>query len=138
MKHLACIRPCGEDRVITQKPGVAVGSAPLQTATDLPDETVDIDDQAIPTRTCARAPRPLERLPEQRVELTHMPERERPQERPQRRRRRAPATQQPPRTARPQHIAPVVERRLNTARETVLVPFVGGMMLAVLAGFARS
>jgi hypothetical protein len=31
-----------------------------------------------------------------------------------------------------------VERRLDPARETVLVPFVGGMMLAVLAGFARS
>jgi len=32
----------------------------------------------------------------------------------------------------------VVERRLNPARETVLVPFVAGMTLAVVAGFARS
>jgi hypothetical protein len=31
-----------------------------------------------------------------------------------------------------------VERRLNPARETVVVPFVVGMMFAGLAGFARS
>jgi hypothetical protein len=34
--------------------------------------------------------------------------------------------------------AAFVERRLNPARETVLVPFVAGMTLAVVAGFARS
>jgi len=30
-----------------------------------------------------------------------------------------------------------VERRLNPARAVVVVPFVGGMMRAGLAGFAR-
>jgi hypothetical protein len=32
----------------------------------------------------------------------------------------------------------LVERRLNPARETVLVPFVAGMTFVGLAGFARS
>ncbi len=32
----------------------------------------------------------------------------------------------------------IVERRLNPAWETVFVPFVAGMALAVVAGFARS
>jgi hypothetical protein len=31
-----------------------------------------------------------------------------------------------------------VERRLNPAREAAVVPFIGGMMLAGLAGFGRS
>jgi len=31
-----------------------------------------------------------------------------------------------------------VERRLNPARVVAVVPFAGGMMLAGLAGFARS
>jgi hypothetical protein len=31
-----------------------------------------------------------------------------------------------------------VERRLNPARVAAVVPFIAGMMLAVVAGFARS
>jgi hypothetical protein len=37
-----------------------------------------------------------------------------------------------------EELARGVERRLNPARETVLVPFIAGMMLVALAGFARS
>jgi hypothetical protein len=40
--------------------------------------------------------------------LTHVPERERAQERPQRRGRRDPAAQQPPRPAGPQDLAVIV------------------------------
>jgi hypothetical protein len=35
-------------------------------------------------------------------------------------------------------LRPVVERRLNPAQETVLVPFAAGMMFERLAAFARS
>ena len=93
--------------MIPEQAGVAVAGALLETAADLADEAVDVDHQAPVAGTGAGLPGPLERPAEQRVELAHVPERERPQERPQRRRRRQPAAQQPPRAARPQHIAVV-------------------------------
>ncbi|MDQ3092317.1 MAG: hypothetical protein M3R46_11820, partial [Actinomycetota bacterium] len=68
-----------------------------------PDEAVDVDHQPPVAGAGARLPSPLQRLPEQLVELAHVPERERAQKRPQRRRRRDPATQQPARPARAQH-----------------------------------
>jgi hypothetical protein len=53
-----------------------------------------VDHQPAVARSGAGLPGTLERLAEQRVELAHVPERERTQERPQHRRRRDPATQQ--------------------------------------------
>jgi hypothetical protein len=105
VQHLARVRARREDRVVAQQLGVPVGRAALQAAADLADEAVDIDDEPAITGTRARLPRPLNRLAEQRVELADMPERKRPQERPQRRRCRDPAAQQPARAARAQHAA---------------------------------
>ena len=100
VQRLARVRPGGEDRVVAQQLRVAVGGALLQAAADLADEAVDIDHQPPVAGAGAGLPRPLERLAEQRVELAHVPERERAQERPQRRRRRQPAAQQPAACAR--------------------------------------
>ncbi len=103
MQRLARVGSGGEDRVVAEQPGVAVGGTLLQAPADLADETVDVDHQPPVTRAGAGLPRALKRLPEELVELAHVPERERAQKRPQRRRRRDPATQQPARPARAQH-----------------------------------
>ena len=67
VQHLAGVRAGGEDRVIPEQLGVAVGGALLQTAADLADEAVDIDDQPPVARarrrpaTPAQAPGPAAR-----------------------------------------------------------------------------
>ena len=63
----------------------------------LPDETVHIDHQPPVTGTSAGPLRAHQRLPEQRVQLAHMPEGEGARERAQRRGCRHPAARQPPR-----------------------------------------
>ena len=66
VQRLARVRPGGQDRVIAQQLGVAVGGALLQPPADLADEAVDIDHQPPVARAGARPPRPLQRLAEQR------------------------------------------------------------------------
>lgn len=58
-----------------------------------------------------------QRLVEYPVELTHMPESERPQKRPECRGRRQPATQQSTRATRPQHITIIDRIRAEQHRE---------------------
>jgi hypothetical protein len=99
VQRLTGVRPGGEDRVIAQQPRVPVGGALLQAPADLADEAVDVDHQPPAARARARVPRPLDGLPEQLVELAHVPERKRAQKRPRRRRRRQPAA--PNRRVRP-------------------------------------
>ena len=91
--------------MIPQQPGVPVAGAALQAAADLADEAVDVDDEAVVTRPGACLPGALNGPAEQPVELAHMPERECPQKRPERRRRRHPAAEQPARATRAQDIA---------------------------------
>jgi hypothetical protein len=105
VQRLARVRPRGEDRVVAQQPGVAVGGALLEASANLADEAVDIDYQPPVARAGPGLPRPHKCLTEQRVELAHVPERERPQKRSQRRRCWHPATQQPAGPARPEHAA---------------------------------
>ncbi len=105
VQRLAGIGASGQDRVVAEHLGVAVRGALLQRAADLADEAVDIDHQPALARPGAGPPRACQRLAQQPVELAHVPERERTQERAQRRRRRDPATQQPARAAGPQHVA---------------------------------
>ena len=104
--HFAFITNRTEDIVIVEgeQLGVPVGGALLQPPAHLTDETVHINHQAPVAGTGARPPRTHQRLPEQRIELAHVPERERAQERPQRRGRRHPTTKQPPHPARAQHL----------------------------------
>ncbi|HEV7806120.1 MAG TPA: hypothetical protein VGO80_09890 [Solirubrobacteraceae bacterium] len=89
--------------MIAQQMRVAVARALLQAAADLAYEAVDIDHQPAVTRAGAGLPGALDRPAQQRIELTDVPERKRAQERPQRRRRRNPATEQPARAPCPQH-----------------------------------
>ena len=117
MQHLTSVSSGGKDRVIPEHLRVPIGRALLQAAAHLTYETVHIDHQPPLARTGARPPRSHQRLPEQRIELTHMPKRERPQKRPQRRGRRHPAAQQPPRPARPQRVAVVDAVRTQHHRE---------------------
>ena len=102
VQHFSGVRAGREDRVIAQQPGVPVAGAALQAAADLTDEAVDIDNQPAVTGSGTRCPGALNRSAQQRVELTDMPERKRPQKRSQRRRRRDPSPEQPARAARPQ------------------------------------
>src|SRR3954468_12231652 len=99
VQHLARVRACGEDRVVAEHAGVAVGGALLQPAADLADEAVDVDDEPLGAGTGAGVPGALKRPAEQRVELADMPEGKRAQPRPERRGRRDPATRS--RRARP-------------------------------------
>jgi len=104
--HLASVGARGQQRVVAAPAGVAERRALLAVAVDLADEAVDVDHQTPVAGTGPRLPRPLERLGQQPVELTDMPERERTQERAERR-RRSHATEQRPQAPGPQHIAVV-------------------------------
>jgi hypothetical protein len=73
------------------------------------DEAVDIDDQALRARSRASGPGTAERLPEHAVELAHVPEGKRAQERADRRGRGQPAAKQPARAPRAEQLA-VVDR----------------------------
>jgi hypothetical protein len=85
MQHLAGVAAHRHDRVIAAHSGVAERRALLGPAERLADERVDIDDQASVAGSGTGAPRSLDRLVQDAVKLTDMPERERAQERPQRR-----------------------------------------------------
>jgi hypothetical protein len=87
VQHLAGVRPSRQQRVVAALAGVAERRPLLGAAVNLADEAVDIDDQAPVARPGARRPCPPERLAEHAVELADVPERERAQERPERRRR---------------------------------------------------
>ena len=88
MQHLAGVRARGQERVAAANPGVAERRALLGPAVHLANERIDIDDQALVARAGAGRPRPRQRLSQHPVELTDVPERKRPEERAQRRRRR--------------------------------------------------
>ena len=105
VQHLSGVSSGSEDRVIPQHLRVPVGGTLLEPAAHLTDEAVDINHQPAIARAGARAPRTRERVTEQLVELTDMPECERPQERSERRRGRDPPTQQPASPAGPEHVA---------------------------------
>ena len=104
MQDLAGARAAREQRVIPALFGVPEPDTLLLVAIGLADETVDVEHETLLARTGARPPRAHERLVEHPVELTHMPESERPQKRPQRRGRGQPPAEQSPRATRPQHI----------------------------------
>ena len=74
--------------LISELVGVAVAGALLGIAIDLADEAVDIDDQPLARQGPRPRPMPGPGLGQHAVELTDMPERERAQKRPQRRRGR--------------------------------------------------
>src|SRR4051812_35098489 len=94
-------------RGVAERGGVAVGGALVQPAADLSDEAVDVDDEPLGAGTGAGLSGALKRPAEQRVELADMPEGKRAQKRPERRGRRDPATQQPPRAPGAQQAAVV-------------------------------
>ena len=109
MQHLARVGARGEQRVVAALLGVAEARALLVVAVHLADEAVDIDDEAPGAGAGARPPGARQRLGEQPVELAHVAEGERAQERAQRRGCRQPAAQQPAGAARPQKLT-VIDR----------------------------
>ena len=84
---------------------VAERGALLGATVDLADKRIDIDDQTPVAGAGARPPRAREREAEHPVELADVPERERAQKRPQRRRRRHHMPEHRLRLPRTQHIA---------------------------------
>src|SRR3954469_497254 len=97
VQDLAGVRPDGHQRVVTADAGIAERGALLAAAVDLADEGVDVDDQALVAGTGARLPSARERVAQDPVKLADVPERKRPQKRPQRRRRRDLVAQDLPR-----------------------------------------
>ncbi len=87
VQHLVAVGACRDDRVITELAGVAVAGAALVVAVNFADEAVDIHDQPPAAGAGTELPRAAQRQAEDAVELADMPEREGPQERPERRRR---------------------------------------------------
>jgi hypothetical protein len=107
MQRLARVGAGREQRVVAEQLGVAVGGALLEPAADLADEAVDVDHQPPVAGPRARLPGPLERLAEQPVELAHVPEGERAQERAKRGRGGNPAPEQPAGATGAQHVTVV-------------------------------
>jgi hypothetical protein len=70
--------------VVSELAGVAVGGALLLVAVDLTDERINVDDEPLIAGAGAGRPRPLQRQAEDLVQLAHVPERERTQERAER------------------------------------------------------
>ena len=105
MQDLAAVGAGREDRVISALAGVAERRALLGMAEDLPDERIDVHDQSLIARAGTGLPRAREAVGEHPVELAHMPERERAQERPERRRRRHAVPEDRGRAAAAQHVA---------------------------------
>jgi len=83
------VSPRGQQRLVAELAGVAVAGALLVVPVDLADERVNVDDQPLVAWAGAGA---AQRLGQDAVELTDVPERERAQERPERRRRHRPVT----------------------------------------------
>jgi hypothetical protein len=108
VQDLAAVGPGGEERVVAALAGVAETGALLRIAVDLPDEAVQVDDEAPGARPGPGGPRPAQRLGQHAIQLAHVPEGERAQERPQRRRRRQRAEQRP-QAPGPQDVA-VIDR----------------------------
>ena len=105
MQHLAGVRARSEDRVIAALVRIPKADALLGIAMHLADEAVGVDDQATVTGSGARSPRASDALVKHAVKLADMPERERAQERPQRRRRRDHMAEHRAGLSRAQHVA---------------------------------
>ena len=101
VQRLARVGPGREDRVVAQQLACSRRPAPCLRRPQTSPTKLSTSITSRPSPGPAPGlPRPLKRPAEQRVELAHVPERERAQERPQRRRRRDPAAQQPAGAAR--------------------------------------
>jgi hypothetical protein len=109
MQDLTGACPAREQWVIPALLGVPETDSLLLAAVRLPDETVDIDNETLITRTGARPPRTRQCLCQYAVELAHVTEGERPQKRPERGGRRQPATQETSGATRSQQLA-VIDR----------------------------
>lgn len=90
MEHLAGIGAGGQQRVVAELSGVAVGGAALVVAVDLADGGVHIDGHRRLVRSGTSGPRPGKDLLGGLVELADVAEGERTQERAQRRWRQHP------------------------------------------------
>jgi hypothetical protein len=86
VEQLAGSLPACDQGVVAALAGIAVGGAPLLVTVDLADEAVDVDDEPPRGRARTRRPGSPQRLTEYAVELAHVPEGERAQERAERRR----------------------------------------------------
>ena len=102
MQHLAGVCSHRHQRVIAQHLGVAIGGALLGLSAHLTHRGVQIQRHLRDVGRGAHRPRPRQRMLGRFVELAHMPERERPQERPLRRRGHHIKGQHRARRARPQ------------------------------------
>ena len=116
MQDLAGVGAGSEQRVVAALAGVAERSALLGPAVHLADERVDVDDQSPITRAGACRPRARERLAQDAVELTDVPERKRAQEGPERRRSDDLVAEQPTGPAGPQHVAVIDAVRAPSPR----------------------
>jgi hypothetical protein len=94
-----------EQRVIAEDLGVAVRGALFVMAVNLRDRRIDIDHEILARRGPAtQVPHPFQDPVRDGIELADMTERERPQERPDRRRGHHPQRQHPLRRPRPQDV----------------------------------
>ncbi len=93
VEDLAGVGPSGEDRVVAEHLGVAVGGSALGLAAHLTDGGVEIDHQLLGPRPAPRDHARRRVSPSTAVELAEMAEGERPEERAERGRRHDPVTE---------------------------------------------
>ena len=96
MEDLTGGRPHGEQRVVAEDLGVAIGRALLRLAVHLDDGRIQVDRHRVRTRTRPERPGPPDRLGDHLVELADVAEGEGPQERAERGGRHDPERQNPP------------------------------------------
>ena len=84
MEHLTGVGPGGEQRVIAELVGVTEPGTVFELPVDLADRGVDIDHQRQVPRPRTGRPRPAQGVADHGFHLPGVPERERPQERPDR------------------------------------------------------
>jgi len=109
VQDLAGLGARGQQRVVAEHFGVAVGGALLEPAADLAEKRVDVDHQSVRAGAGPGPPGASERLAEHAVELAHVTEGESAQEGAERRGSHHPMAKDLARRARAQQVA-VVDR----------------------------
>jgi hypothetical protein len=104
MEDLAGVGPRGEDRVVAEHLGVAVGGTGLELAEDLTDRRVDVDHQLVLTGARPQIPGAMEGIADHLFELADVTEAEGTQERPERGRRHHAVPQHAVRGPGAQHV----------------------------------
>lgn len=116
VQHLSGVSACGQQRVIAEGVGVAEPGTLLRVAVDFTDRRVDVDHQRPRVWAGAHRPGAFEGVADHGFHLPAVPERERTQERPDRRRCHHPMPQHTGGASGAEHVRVIDVRRVHAHR----------------------